>query len=81
MEPALLQFTNDLYRELNDGKRVSGLFIDISKAFDTVSHVSLIRKLETAGVRGIIIEWFKSYLSERTQVVKVNNCTSTKRVV
>ena len=48
------------------------------KAFDTVNHQILINKLEYYGIRGLAKDWFISYLSDRQQVVTVNNATSTK---
>ena len=48
-------------------------FIDLQKVFDTVSHDILLSKLNHYGIRGVAFDWFKSYLSDRTQYTSINN--------
>ena len=50
-----------------------GVFIDLLKAFGTVNHGILFSKLNHYGIRGVAFDWFKSYLSDRTQYTTINN--------
>ena len=49
------------------------IFIDLSKAFDTVNHQVLISKINNYGVKGKNLSWFKSYLEDREQYLSYNN--------
>ena len=55
--------------------------MDLKRAFDTVDHSVLLNKLYHYGIRGIINDWFSSYLSGRTQAIEVNSCISRKQMV
>ena len=50
-----------------------GIFMDLSKAFDTVDHKILISKLKNYGVRGKNLNWFESYFNNRKQFITYNN--------
>ena len=53
-----------------------GIFLDLSKAFDTINHRILIKKLEHYGIRGITMKWFENCVTGRKQVVKFNQVNS-----
>lgn len=75
-EDALLNFLSRIYLSLNKSLKPLALFVDISKAFDTVDHNILLTKLYTIGFRGKVLGWFGSYLRNRRQVVKINAAVS-----
>ena len=57
------------------------IFLDLKKAFDCVDHVILIEKLKEFGWVGYTLNWFKSYLTNRKQMCKVNQTTSKCRII
>jgi len=70
---AILDFTGNVLENINRGYFTLALFLDMSKAFDSINHQTLFRKLEFYGIRGNVLLWFKSYLSDRMIKVKIRN--------
>ena len=60
---ALLDVTDHILKNTNDGTVTASIFLDLKKAFDTVSHNLLSRKLDSYGINGKSLNWFKSCLS------------------
>ena len=73
---ALLHMINDITEGLDNKLFCIGIFIDLSKAFDTVDHKLLIRKLNYYGIRGIALQWFIDYLTNRKQYISINKINS-----
>ena len=61
--------------------QLPGVFIDLKKAFDTVNHDILLKKLHHYGIRGIALKWIGDYLSHREQYVKYNNSESACKTI
>ena len=78
---ALVSITEKLREALDTGHFACGVFIDLKKAFDTVDHEILIAKLEHYGVRGIVKQWFSSYLHNREQFVSINGFKSSLKLI
>ena len=72
-EHAILQFTRDIAQNFDNGKFTLGVFIDLSKAFDTVNHQILLKKLEHYGVNEKTLAWLRSYLFQGKQYIENSN--------
>ena len=69
--------TDNIQSQLNQNKFCTGVFVDLKKAFDTVDHEILLKKLSRYGIRGIVNECFCSYLTKRKQYVIIGSQVST----
>ena len=74
---ALISLNETIKSSLDKGRVGCGIFIDVHKAFDTVNHHILLKKMEHYGIRVTALNWFKSYLSTRKQFVSVNGHSSS----
>ena len=73
---ALFELIDHVSKVLDNGGYAAGLFLDLSKAFDTVNHDILLSKLENYGIRDTALNWFASYLRNRKQSVEIENISS-----
>ena len=73
---AVADLTDDLFSAINTSEVSMAVFVDLKKAFDSVSHDILCSKLDRLGIRGMALDWCLNYLSDRSQVVLANNVRS-----
>ena len=78
---ALITLIDQLTQAIENGEYVIGVFLDFSKAFDTVDHKILLDKLYHYGVRGCAHKWFTSYLTGREQFVTYNGVKSHNQFI
>ena len=75
-EHVLIKACERILKSFKDKQFIIGVFLDLSKAFDTMDHSILLTKLKLYGVRGVAYEWFSDYLSNRNQHTYLNNVSS-----
>ena len=73
---ALLDMYDHISNAIDNHEVSIGVFIDLAKAFDTLNHTILLDKLERYGIRGLALEWFTNYLTNRKQYVYFNGVQS-----
>jgi hypothetical protein len=78
---ALLDCINDWYVNLDRKMFNLVVLIDLKKAFDTVDHQILLRKLELYGIKGQALSFLNSYLSNRSQKCQINGFLSSEKVI
>ena len=77
----ILDFTGNIIENLNKGNYTLGIFLDLSKAFDSINHTILFKKLEHYGIRGTVLEWLKSYFMRRSIVVDYKDIVSERHLL
>ena len=75
-EQAIQDLCGHILKDKEDGLISAAIFLNLSKAFDTLSHDILLEKMEIYGIRGICNKWFKSYLTNRNIQVKCRTLSS-----
>lgn len=74
----LLECFNVWTKNIDSGTPIDVIYLDIAKAFDSVSHPKLLECLENMGIRGTLLNWLSNFLANRTQTVCVDGCMSDK---
>ena len=74
-ETALLKVNNDILCAMDTGHVVIHVMLDLSAAFDTLEHNIVSERLKSIGINGTVLDWFKSYLSGRKQIVTIDGDT------
>ena len=77
----ITKLTNRISRDINEKKFVIGVFLDLKKAFDCVSHDILLTKLQKLGIDDITLKWFTDYLSDRYQYTDIGGFKSSEKLI
>ena len=77
-ETALISSTDFVLRAIDQKKITAVVYLDMSKAFDTINHAILLKKLKNIGLSSSALQWFESYLSQRNQAVRINSVLSDR---
>ena len=80
-ESAVTLLTDHIRKSMNDGKLTGSIFIDLSKAFDTLSHAQILENLSSTGVKGVEYELFQNYLFNQKQTVIYDGVASHPQYV
>ncbi len=78
-ETALLKIHSDILKSMDEGRVTALTLLDLSAAFDTIDHAILLKRLENwFGITHTALDWLTSYLTDRSQQVKLHDCLSSK---
>jgi hypothetical protein len=78
---AIIELVDKVANAVDNNETTIGIFLDLSKAFDTINHDILLYKLEHYGFRGVVLQWFESYLNNRKQFVRYQMRDSDKKII
>ena len=78
---AVIEIVDNILEHINSNYMVAGIYLDLTKAFDTVDHQILLHKMSHYGIRGDALEWTKNYLTNREQYTVANGVCSDKQQV
>ena len=76
-----MQLVDKINNAVEKNETTIRVYLDLSKAFDTIDHDILLHKLDYYGFRGIVLDWFRDYLSKRTQYVCYNDNKSDLKTI
>ena len=78
----MIQLVNDIASAIDKRESTAGVFLDLSKAFDTIDHPILLNKLDHYGISGHSFNWVSSYLTNRKQLVQfISACSQPELIV
>ena len=78
-EHTLMELCGKVIKAKDQGQHSTALFLDLLKAFDTLNHMVLLKKLEQYGIRGQCLDWFESYITNQSLIAKIQ--TNTRKIV
>ena len=77
-QSAMVLLTDNIRKSIDKGELIGSVFLDLTKAFDTISHDLLLQKISSYGLRETEYKWFIDYLSKRSQRVTLDEATITE---
>jgi hypothetical protein len=73
---ALIEVTDTILSNMNEGLLTGAVYLDLKKAFDTVDHQTVLKRMSSLGIKDTELSWFSDYLDNRKQCVRINNTES-----
>jgi hypothetical protein len=81
METAIQASLEKIYEALQKKISTVGIFLHLSKAYDVINHKMMLDKLQAYGIRGVVNQWFKSYLTGHRQCVEIKYIGNKKSIL